>query len=62
MPPACAGKQSIIRQIEPELHIDGDERTVRDLQRFVSQLVCIGSEGASGNGACAASLVDFFGE
>ncbi|KAI7838841.1 hypothetical protein COHA_007455 [Chlorella ohadii] len=36
------GKVSIVRQLEPELHIDGHQQTVSDLQRFVKQLVLVG--------------------
>lgn len=35
------GKQSIVRQIEPELHIDGDARAVEGLSRFMPQLLHI---------------------
>ncbi|KAF5829924.1 hypothetical protein DUNSADRAFT_15304 [Dunaliella salina] len=54
------GKQSMVRQIEPDLHVDSDARTVEDLRRFVPQLLWVGTEGAPASGSCAASLVEFF--
>lgn len=36
------GKVSIVRQLEPDLHIDAHPQTVHDLQRFVRQLVFVG--------------------
>eukprot|EP00798_Chlamydomonas_sp_ICE-L_P031117 gene31117-6250_t len=40
------GKVSIVRQIEPDLHIDGHSATVEDLQRFIPQLWLVGQAGA----------------
>eukprot|EP00798_Chlamydomonas_sp_ICE-L_P031120 gene31120-6253_t len=37
---------SIVRQIEPDLHIDGHSATVEDLQRFIPQLWLVGQAGA----------------
>jgi hypothetical protein len=65
------GKVSIVRQLEPELHIDASPRTVGDLSRFVPQLLLISDAGGSGgsgapavaaaaNVECAASLATFF--
>jgi hypothetical protein len=69
------GKVSVVRQLEPELHIDASPRTVGDLSRFVPQLLLITGgpgEGGSGSGGgapavaaaanveCAASLEAFF--
>lgn len=53
------GKVAIVRQIEPELHIDGDHRTLSELQRFIPQqlqiyqkgdLLAAGSKGIIGHG------------
>lgn len=33
------GKASIVRQLTPDLHIDGTPQTLLDLQRFVKRLV-----------------------
>lgn len=43
------GKMSIVRQLNPELHIDSSQQTVFDLQRFVRRLVHVtpGLEHAS---------------
>lgn len=38
------GKVSFVRQLEPELHVDGHLKTVQDLQRFVSRQVLVGSK------------------
>lgn len=56
-----AGKQAIVRQIEPDLHVDNDDLTVDGLRRFVPQLLLV-QEGLRECGAgCAPSLVAFFG-
>lgn len=39
------GKASIVRQIEPELHIDGQAATIQDLVRFIPQLVHVCAPG-----------------
>ncbi|KAL0041136.1 hypothetical protein WJX77_006003 [Trebouxia sp. C0004] len=44
------GKVSIVRQLEPELHIDGHPATVEDLKRFMPQILHIiqpGSQAAA---------------
>ena len=33
------GKTSIVRQIEPDLHIDGSGATIEELRRFMPQLL-----------------------
>jgi len=33
------GKASIVRQLSPDLHVDGTAQTIVDLQRFVKRLV-----------------------
>ncbi|KAG7668661.1 hypothetical protein KSW81_005420 [Nannochloris sp. 'desiccata'] len=33
------GKMSLVRQIEPEVHIDGDSSTVEQLKRFIPRLI-----------------------
>lgn len=35
------GKVSVVRQIEPDLHIDGAAKTIEDLKRFMPQLLHI---------------------
>ncbi|KAL0043384.1 hypothetical protein WJX79_003269 [Trebouxia sp. C0005] len=39
------GKVSIVRQLEPELHIDGHPTTVEDLKRFMPQILHITQPG-----------------
>ncbi|CAD7699199.1 unnamed protein product [Ostreobium quekettii] len=39
------GKIAIVRQVEPELHVDGDRRTIEDLQRFIPQQLHIHKPG-----------------
>ncbi|KAL4442723.1 hypothetical protein ABPG77_006717 [Micractinium sp. CCAP 211/92] len=51
------GKVSLVRQLEPDLHFDGHEKTVSDLQRFVKQLVLVQPPGAAGSSAAAAGNV-----
>lgn len=54
------GKVSIVRQLEPDLHVDGHPMTVHDLQRFVPQLLHVrppaGAAPAPTSSAVAASL------
>ncbi len=33
------GKMSLVRQIEPEIHIDGESSTVEQLRRFIPRLI-----------------------
>ncbi|KAL4424243.1 hypothetical protein ABPG75_001544 [Micractinium tetrahymenae] len=51
------GKVSLVRQLEPDLHIDGHEKTVSDLQRFVKQLVLVQQPGAAGSSLAAAGNI-----
>ncbi|KAK2080938.1 hypothetical protein QBZ16_000792 [Prototheca wickerhamii] len=37
------GKVSVVRQLEPELHIDADAETVAELQRFIPRLALVGA-------------------
>lgn len=57
------GKNSIVRQIEPELHVDSHPSTVDDLKRFIPQLVLVSPSGgptvAAPNVAKTTSLVAF---
>ncbi|KAK9838189.1 hypothetical protein WJX81_007822 [Elliptochloris bilobata] len=61
------GKVSMVRQLEPELHIDGDPQTVEDLKRFMPQLLHIVRPGVRAaasrfpNVGSAASLAAAFG-
>lgn len=62
------GKVSIVRQLEPDLHIDGHALTVKDLQRFMPQLLhVVNPQSGSSTGAAqpnvaeCKSLSDFFG-
>jgi len=45
------GKVSVVRQIEPDLHIDGSGKTIEDLKRFMPQLLHIAQPGAAAAGA-----------
>lgn len=60
------GKVSVVRQIEPELHIDGSGKTIDDLKRFMPQLLHIMQPGSGAAGAGAtnvrssASLATYF--
>jgi hypothetical protein len=40
------GKASIVRQIEPELHIDAQSVTIEDLKRFIPQLLHVHAPGS----------------
>eukprot|EP00877_Chromochloris_zofingiensis_P010014 jgi/Chrzof1/5266/Cz15g20020.t1 len=62
------GKVSLVRQLEPDLHIDGHARTIEDLQRFMPQLLHITPPGSAASAAqgslnvtAAHSLRAFFG-
>lgn len=58
------GKQSMVRQIEPELHIDADPTTLEDLRRFVPQLLWVEGGGVEEGPECAEhvrSLAEYFG-
>jgi hypothetical protein len=60
------GKISMVRQLEPDLHIDAAAPTVQELKRFMPQLLhvtCGGAMAATGapNVGHAASLAAFFG-
>lgn len=61
------GKVAVVRQIEPELHIDGDHVTVNELQRFIPQqfhiyrkggALATGSKGVVGHAACLAEAMN----
>lgn len=59
------GKMSLVRQLEPDLHIDGHSKTVDDLKRFLSQLllVDVGSSGfapTQPNIGVTTSVVQYF--
>lgn len=60
------GKVSIVRQLEPDLHIDGSAKTIDDLKRFMPQLLHIPQPGTaaagqgSSNVASSSSLKAFF--
>lgn len=45
------GKVSVVRQIEPDLHVDGSGKTIEDLKRFMPQLLHITQPGAAAAGA-----------
>jgi hypothetical protein len=47
------GKVSLVRQLEPDLHIDNAAKTVEDLKRFMPRLLHIPPPGhdAAGQGA-----------
>jgi hypothetical protein len=49
------GKISIVRQLEPDLHIDASARTIGDLSRFVPQLLLIAEPGPDGPPGIAAA-------
>lgn len=50
------GKVSVVRQIEPELHIDGSGKTIDDLKRFMPQLLHITQPGSGTAGAGATNV------
>lgn len=50
------GKISVVRQIEPDLHIDGAAKTIEDLKRFMPQLLHISQPGAAAAGAGATNV------
>jgi len=60
------GKASIVRQVEPELHIDGQASTIEDLKRFIPQLLHVHAPGTqpaameAQNVGHAPSLAAFF--
>lgn len=60
------GKVSMVRQLEPDLHVDGTAKTIDDLKRFLPQLLHITQPGlaaaghGSGNIAVSSSLKAFF--
>ncbi|KAK9817998.1 hypothetical protein WJX72_005563 [[Myrmecia] bisecta] len=62
------GKVSIVRQLEPELHIDGHAATIEGLKRFMPQLVHVTQPGTAAAGAgspnvgSAATLASLFGQ
>lgn len=41
------GKVSLVRQIEPQLHIDGSSETLEDLQRFIPHMYQIVRKGCA---------------
>lgn len=60
------GKVPIVRQLEPDLHMDAHTASVEELKRFLPQLLLVregsGSQSAgAANVAMAASLGAFFG-
>lgn len=50
------GKISVVRQIEPDLHIDGAAKTIEDLKRFMPQLLHITQPGAGAAGGGATNV------
>jgi len=50
------GKVSLVRQIEPQLHIDGSSETLEELQRFIPHLYHVVRKGHA-PAACKTSLV-----
>ncbi|KXZ43707.1 hypothetical protein GPECTOR_82g241 [Gonium pectorale] len=63
------GKVPIVRQLEPDLHIDGHAASVDELKRFLPRLLLVrpgggaggGAGGSSGNVGVANSLGEYFG-
>lgn len=51
------GKVSIVRQLEPDLHIDGSAKTIDDLKRFMPQLLHIPAPGTSAAGQGSSNVV-----
>lgn len=60
------GKVSIVRQLEPELHVDGHATTVEDLKRFMPQILHVVQKGShpaavgNKNVGSAGSLAEVF--
>lgn len=50
------GKVSIVRQIEPDLHIDGSGKTIEDLKRFMPQLLHVTQPGTAAAGAGSTNI------
>jgi hypothetical protein len=50
------GKVSVVRQIEPDLHIDGAGKTIEDLKRFMPQLLHITQPGTAAAGAGSSNV------
>jgi hypothetical protein len=51
------GKMSLVRQIEPEVHIDGESSTVEQLKRFIPRLIEVNNgknNEIKGSGGCVA--------
>ncbi|GIL88166.1 hypothetical protein Vretimale_14083 [Volvox reticuliferus] len=60
------GKVPIVRQLEPELHVDGHSGSIDELKRFLPHLLLVReghTSAASGqtNVGIAASLASYFG-
>ncbi|KAG2492432.1 hypothetical protein HYH03_009375 [Edaphochlamys debaryana] len=58
------GKVPIVRQLEPDLHVDGHPVSVEELRRFLPRLLLVReASGASGSGnvGVASSLPAYFG-
>lgn len=60
------GKVPIVRQLEPELHVDGHPASVDELKRFLPRLLLIREEGmaasfSQANIEVSGSLTEYFG-
>lgn len=51
------GKMAIVRQIEPDLHIDGSAKTIDDLKRFMPQLLHIQQPGTQAAGQGSSNVI-----
>jgi len=63
------GKTAVVRQLEPDLHVDASATTVGALRRFLPQILHVRPAGRpaapaapTGSVACAPSLAEFFGQ
>jgi hypothetical protein len=50
------GKVSMVRQLDPELHIDGSRATVDSLQRFIPQLLLVAKPSGQAGAVLAANI------
>lgn len=55
------GRVSVVRQLEPQLHIDGREGVVVALQRFIKYVAVVGEDVRAEGGATGANVLRYKG-
>lgn len=55
------GRVSVVRQLEPQLHIDGREGVVVALQRFIKYVAVVGGDVRAEGGATGANVLRYKG-